>query len=69
MSDITVVVNGEVLKVAAESTVFDLLKILQITDQRIAVERNGEFLDQGSDISTILKDGDKLELVRFVGGG
>jgi sulfur carrier protein len=39
----------------------------QIT--RIAVERNGEILPKSQYAETILKDGDTLEIVSFVGGG
>ncbi len=36
---------------------------------RIAVELNGEIVPRGKYEATVLKDGDKVEIVRFVGGG
>ena len=36
---------------------------------RIAVERNGDIVPKGLYGQTILRDGDTLEVVRFVGGG
>lgn len=37
--------------------------------QRIAVERNGEIVPKAQYDATILRDGDSLEVVSFVGGG
>lgn len=37
--------------------------------ERIAVERNGDIVPKSSYQSIILKDGDVLEVVSFVGGG
>lgn len=36
---------------------------------RIAVERNGEIVPKARYAETILADGDKIEIVSFVGGG
>lgn len=36
---------------------------------RIAVERNGEIIPKAQYASTVLKDGDSVEVVSFVGGG
>lgn len=36
---------------------------------RIAVERNGEIVPKAKYEETILADGDKIEIVSFVGGG
>lgn len=44
-----------------ERTTYDLT--------RIAVERNGEIVPKASYSSTVLEDGDSLEVVSFVGGG
>ncbi len=37
--------------------------------KRIAVERNGEIVPRASYASAMLCDGDRLEIVSFVGGG
>ncbi|MGN0688021.1 MAG: sulfur carrier protein ThiS [Oscillospiraceae bacterium] len=37
--------------------------------RRIAVEKNGEIVPKSQYESTVLKDGDKLEIVSFMGGG
>ena len=36
---------------------------------RIAVEQNGEIVPKSAYESTVIKDGDSLEVVSFVGGG
>ncbi len=49
-----------------------LAQYLQTTDydpKRIAVERNGEIVLKAQYSQTILRDGDVLEIVSFVGGG
>lgn len=40
-----------------------------INPQRIAVELNGEILPKAQYSNTVLKDGDIVEIVNFVGGG
>ena len=40
-----------------------------INPQRIAVELNGEILPKSKYGDTVLKDGDIVEIVNFVGGG
>ena len=40
-----------------------------INPQRIAVELNGEILPKTQYSNTVLKDGDVVEIVNFVGGG
>lgn len=36
---------------------------------RIAVEKNGDIVPKAMYAKTVLKDSDRLEIVRFVGGG
>lgn len=62
-------VNGEVRQVAAELTVSALLALLGVGDGPVAVERNREIVPRAQHASTLLCDGDKLEVVHFVGGG
>ncbi|HKU41381.1 MAG TPA: sulfur carrier protein ThiS [Polyangiales bacterium] len=62
-------VNGETRQVAAELTVSALLQLLGVGDGPVAVERNREIVPRAQHASTLLRDGDKLEVVHFVGGG
>lgn len=50
-------------------TVGEYLKRTEYNRLRIAVERNGDILPKADYDSTVLKDGDSIEVVSFVGGG
>jgi thiamine biosynthesis protein ThiS len=63
------VINGEEKSVDKVSSVSDLLRELGLKADRVAVELNREIAARGSWDSTHLKDGDRLEIVQFVGGG
>lgn len=62
-------VNGEPREVAAGSTIVALLSSLGLSDRPVAVERNTEIVPRAQHASTLLAEGDTLELVVFVGGG
>ena len=62
-------VNGENREIADNSTVSDLLAALQITATRVAVELNLEIVPKAGYAERTLQDGDKIEIVHFVGGG
>lgn len=68
-SDITVMVNGDARAVPAGTTVGELLVVLGLGGRRVAVERNKEVVPRAAHAATALADGDRLELVTFVGGG
>lgn len=50
-------------------TLAEYLTGTQYDAKRIAVERNGEIVPKSQYNSTILQDGDCIEIVSFVGGG
>jgi len=62
------VINGEERNLAA-STLDALIEELGIKGDRIAVELNREIVPRASWSTTALSDGDRLEIVHFVGGG
>jgi thiamine biosynthesis protein ThiS len=62
-------VNGEERPVAEGLTVAGLLAQLEIDTRGVAVERNAEVVPSAAWDSTPLREGDTLEVVRFVGGG
>lgn len=64
-----VYVNGEYKELGDELSLLDLLNILKLPIQRIAVELNRSVLRRAEWESTRLKDGDRVEIVHFVGGG
>ena len=63
-----VTVNGQAQD-AAGKTLAELLASAGYETGRIAVERNGDIVPKAQYASTVLEDGDTLEVVRFVGGG
>jgi sulfur carrier protein len=63
------VVNGEERQVGASTTVKQLLTSLGLADTLVAVERNEEVVPRAQHESTELNEGDRVEVVHFVGGG
>ena len=61
-------VNGTELDIAGK-TVSEYLATSSYDPKRIAVERNGDIVFKSQYDVTVLKDGDSLEVVSFVGGG
>ncbi|MGB7599527.1 MAG: sulfur carrier protein ThiS [Candidatus Sulfotelmatobacter sp.] len=53
----------------AEFTMSSLIESLNMKADRVAVELNREIAPRRVWPQTILKDGDRLEIVHFVGGG
>lgn len=62
-------VNGELRRLDDGTTVRRLLDELGITAARVAVEVNREIVPKAEHATTTLADGDKVEIVTFVGGG
>jgi sulfur carrier protein len=63
-----IIVNGESRTIPPLS-VLDYLRSLEIDPSRVAVELNRDILPKGEYASTLLNQGDQLEIVHFVGGG
>jgi thiamine biosynthesis protein ThiS len=66
---ILVKVNGEQRSCRADVTVGDLLRELVIKTERVAVELNLEILDRKDFDHRSLKEGDRVEILSFIGGG
>jgi len=63
-------INGEYYSdLPVDLTVAGLIAHLQLPAGKIAVERNLEIVPKSSFETQILKDGDKLEIIHFIGGG
>lgn len=61
-------VNGEKHELPEGSTVLDLIASLGL-EGPVAVECNEEVVPRATHATTQLFDGDRLEIVHFVGGG
>lgn len=66
---IDVVINGQSRSVNTGTTVAQLVADLGLGDRRVAVERNRTVVPRAEHASTVLAEGDRLEVVTFVGGG
>ncbi|HSE60247.1 MAG TPA: sulfur carrier protein ThiS [Nitrospiraceae bacterium] len=62
-------VNGQVRETTAGTTVADLLRELNITGERVAVEVNLDILERGQFGQRLLSEGDRVEIISFIGGG
>lgn len=65
----TIVLNGDARPIQTGQTVSDLLRELGLDSRQVAVERNREVVPRAEHGSTLLAEGDQLEVVTFVGGG
>ncbi|MFA5517591.1 MAG: sulfur carrier protein ThiS [Desulfuromonadales bacterium] len=65
----TITVNGQPRELPATATVQDLLESLRMDPARVAVEHNRAIVPKVRFAETALGDGDRLEIVQFVGGG
>ena len=64
-----IIVNGKEINLTKDTSVAEYLEQNRYQVKRIAVELNGDILPKYSYSDTMLKDGDRLEVVTVVGGG
>ena len=69
MAGMQVVVNGESRDMPPQSTISQLLEQLRVVPERVVVELNLKILKRAEHPATVLQDGDRVEIVQFVGGG
>ena len=62
-------VNGELRSFDALASVTDLVAALGLDGRKVAVERNLEIVPRSAYGRTALADGDRIEIVHFIGGG
>ena len=66
---ISVSLNGETREVPGDLTLEALLAWMKMPADRVAIERNLEIVPRRLWPETMIADGDRLEIVHFVGGG
>ena len=64
-----IMINGESRDLIPGLTVAGLLQDLGIDNRKVAVERNLEIVPKSAFATTEVQDGDRLEIVHFIGGG
>jgi sulfur carrier protein len=62
-------VNGEPREVNDGLSLPELIAELQLKPQQIAIELNQQVIRRAHWAATMLRDGDRIEIVHFVGGG
>jgi sulfur carrier protein len=66
---LTIRLNGEPYDIATPLTISALLAQLNIDPRIVAVEHNVTVVKRQQYDQTIVRDGDEVEIVKFVGGG
>jgi sulfur carrier protein len=61
--------NGETHKIIKGTNLINLLNDLKIKKNKVAVEINGEIIAKNKYSNLILNKDDKVEIVKFIGGG
>jgi len=64
-----IILNGDPHEVPRPLTVSELLAGLEIDARRVAVEHNLVVLKRATFDDTVVREGDQVEIVNFVGGG
>ena len=62
-------INGEPHEIAAETTLAQLVSLLKLKPEQIAIELNRTVVRRADWSDVSLRDDDTLEIVHFVGGG
>ena len=64
-----IVINGDPREVPLEINLQDLLRLLELKEDRVAIELNRDIVRRDRWPEIRLRDQDRLEIVQFVGGG
>ncbi|MBI3895145.1 MAG: sulfur carrier protein ThiS [Acidobacteria bacterium] len=64
-----IIINGETQEVPPQISLQDLIGLLELEGNRVAVELNQEIVRREHWAEVELRDQDRLEIVHFVGGG
>ncbi|MEI1279226.1 sulfur carrier protein ThiS [Leptospira venezuelensis] len=65
------IVNGKEFSIGELSSpdLFSLLESLKLKPETVAIQKNGEILKRDHWKNSFLEEGDKIEILKFVGGG
>ena len=61
--------NGDLYEISNGTSLNELLNKLKIQKNKVAVEVNGEIVEKNKYSNLILNKNDKVEIVKFIGGG
>jgi sulfur carrier protein len=66
---ITLLVNGKQVELESPTPLLAYLEQLDVNPRAVAVEHNGTIVERAAYEAVTLRHGDKVEIVRMVGGG
>ena len=66
---IKIIVNGKQMTVNPKYSLKNLIDKLKLPIKKIAIELNRQIVDKKRISKIILKSGDRIEIVNFIGGG
>lgn len=66
---IRITLNGEQRSLAGQTSLLELLEKLELDPRSVVVEHNRAIVRRPALGDTVVRDGDQVELVHFVGGG
>ena len=66
---IKIKINGKNISVREDLKIGELVKKLDISLNKVAIELNNKILDKKKLKNITIKNNDKLEIVHFIGGG
>tara|TARA_B100000902_G_scaffold353084_1_gene364264 strand:+ start:1975 stop:2226 length:252 start_codon:yes stop_codon:yes gene_type:complete len=69
MKKIKIKVNGKIKRIFENTRLSDLIKSLKIPIKKVAIELNQEIIDKKKLKNIKIQNGDKIEIVHFIGGG
>ena len=61
--------NGDLYEINDGTNLSELINKLKIQKNKVAIEVNGEIVEKSKYLNLILNKGDKVEIVKFIGGG
>ena len=68
-ANLLITLNGDPYRIEAPISMADLLAKLEVDSRRVAIEHNLCILRRQLFSDTIVRNGDRVEIVNFVGGG
>ena len=69
MENITLIINGETRTISPVASMRELLQLLGISEDRVAIELNRKIIRRSDWDKTAISNQDRVEIVQFVGGG
>ena len=66
---IKIILNGKSRSLQKLTSVYDLMRSLKLSTDKVAIELNKEIINKKKVKSLYLKNNDNIEIVHFIGGG